>query len=618
MPPSISQRTLSPVKSTLVDVTPQEVAAHLARIEASSGFARAGRLARFLRFVVEETLAGRGGQIKEYSIAIQVFGRQPSYDPQVDSLVRVQASLLRTRLSEYYSAEGQTEAIRIEIPKGGYAPIFHRTETPATSRRALVAMATAAAVLLAGLCVWLLNRTREAGSNQSATPSVAVLPFVDMSPAGDQAYLCDGIADELIHVLSRVQGLRVVARTSAFQYKGQSVDVRRIGRELGVRSVVEGSVRREGTTLRVTAQLINTADGYHAWSAAYDRRVDDLFAVEKEIAQAIADSLQPHHLGVRAEVETTPNPEAYRFYLTGVYWRSTPSPERLRKAIGEFRAAIATDPRYAPAQAAMAESYEKLYFTETAPLEQTAAIARAAAAKAIELDDHLAQAHEAEAIARLIDWDLAGAEREFHRALQLDPADVRARYAYAQLCLNPGGRHQEAIEQLRYARRLDPVARYLITELGSAYLMSGQLAKAREEFQKSLDLNPKALGTLTNLAATDAAEGRYAEAITRLEAVNAEGPGDPWIMGHLGYAYAKAGRAAEARRILAALENNQPAAALHIAAVHAGLGETSQALDWLDRGLAARAPSMLWLKTDFRFAALRSEPRYAAQAARLP
>jgi serine/threonine-protein kinase len=266
----------------------------------------------------------------------------------------------------------------------------------------------------------------------------------------------------------------------------------------------------------------------------------------------------------------------------------------------------------------MAEAYGKLYYTETVPLEETAATAKAAADKAVELDEHLSQAHEAAAIARLIDWDLPGAEREYRRALQLDPADVRVRYAYAQLCLNPAGRYQEAIEQLRFARNLDPVARYLITELGSTFLMNGQFALARAEFQKSLELNPKALGTRTNLAATDAAEGRYSDAVARLEAVNAEGPGDPWIMGHLGYAYAKAGRTAEARRILATLTGAHPTAALHIAAVHAGLGETSQALEWLDRGFAVHSPSMLWLKTDFRFAGLRSKPSYMAQVKRLP
>jgi len=479
-------------------------------------------------------------------------------------------------------------------------------------------MTVSVAIIFVGLCVWLLTGARPFRSNPEVSSSVAVLPFADMSPAGDQAYLCDGIAEELIHTLSRVPGLRVVARTSAFQYKGKSVDVRRIGKELGVRSVVEGSVRHNGSTLRVTVQLINTADGYHAWSAAYERRADDFFTVEKEIAQAIADTLRQQHLGVIVAREIAPNPDAYRLYLTGVYWRSTPSPENLRKAINEFRAAIVADPRYAAAQAAMAEAYEKLYYTETVPLKETAAIAKAAAAKALELDERLSQAHEAAAIARLIDWDLSGAEHEFQRALQLDPADVRTRYAYAQLCLNPAGRHQEAAEQLRHARTLDPVARYLITELGSTYRMSGQFARAREEFQKSLDLNPKALGTRTNLAATDAAEGRYPEAAARLEAVNAEGPGDPWIMGHLGYAYAKAGRTAEARRILATLTGAHPAATLHIAAVHAGLGETSRALEWLDRGVATHSPSMLWLKTDFRFVGLRSEPRYVAQAKSLP
>ena len=214
-----------------MDVTAQEIGAHLDRIEASSGFARAGRLVRFLRFVVDETLAGRGKQIKEYSIAVGVFGRPSSYDPQVDSLVRVQASLLRTRLSEYYSVEGSAETIRIEIPKGGYEPVIRRTPAtvapappvapvPPKDRRRLVAMTVSAAIMLAGLCVWLLTGALTFRSSPDMSASVAVLPFADLSPSGDQAYLCDGIAVELIHALSRVPGLRVVARTSAFQYKG--------------------------------------------------------------------------------------------------------------------------------------------------------------------------------------------------------------------------------------------------------------------------------------------------------------------------------------------------------------------------------------------------------------
>ena len=164
----------------------------------------------------------------------------------------------------------------------------------------------------------------------------------------------------------------------------------------------------------------------------------------------------------------------------------------------------------------------------------------------------------------------------------------------------------------------DPVARYLITELGATYLMSGQFGRAREEFHKSLELNPKALGTLTNLAATDAAEGRYTEAVSSLEALSTESAGDPWILGHLGYAYAKDGRTADARRVLGTLAAAQSTAALHIAAVYAGLGETNGAFDSLDRGLAVHSPSMLWLKTDFRFAALQSDPRFAALKTRLP
>jgi TolB-like protein/Tfp pilus assembly protein PilF len=600
-----------------VDVSIHEVADHLARMEASPGFLRAGRLARFLRFIVEETLQGRAGNLKEYTIAIEVFGRPPSYDPQVDSLVRVQASLLRTRLREYYAAQGRGERIRIEIPKGGCQPVIRRSGLPLWRRKMAVLGATAA-VVIAGTGLWLLAGMRENGPKGSSTASVAVLPFADMSAAGDQAYLCDGMTEELIHALGHVRGLRVVARTSSFQYKGKAADVRRIGQELGVGAVVEGSVRRERATLRVTAQLVNTGDGYHVWSAAYSRRADDLFAVEEEIAQSIAERLQPRQAGIRTEPQDIPNPEAHRHYLTGLYWRASPSPEHLAKAIAEFRAAVVADPHYAAPQAALGEANTKLYFTETVPLSQTADIARSAVARAMELDNRLARAHEAAAVVHLIDWDMGAADREFRRGVELDPSDVRIRYAYAQLCLNPSGRHREAAEQLETAIRLDPVARYLITELGTTYLMRGELPRARREFQRSLELNPKALGTRTNLAAIDSAEGRYPQAMAKLEAVNAEGEGDARILGHLGYACARGGPTAEAQRALDKLTATRPTAALHIAAVYAGLGEVSRALDWLDRGVAAHSPSMLWLKTDFRFASLRSDPRFAELLARLP
>jgi len=380
---------------------------------------------------------------------------------------------------------------------------------------------------------------------------------------------------------------------------------------------VEGSVRREGSNLRVTAQLINTSDGYHIWSASYDRQVAGLLGVEEEIAQTIATSLRAQHVDSATPHASPPDSQAYQRYMTGVYWRTIPTVARLRKAAGEFSAAVAADSSYASAQAALAEADARLYLTETVSPEESIVPSRAAAAKALELDDKLPQAHESVALIHLIDWDFHAAESEYQRALQLDPNNVRVRYAYAQLCLNPQRRYEEATVQLRRAIELDPVLRNLITELGATYRMMGKFDLAREQFHKSLALEPTSLGTRTNLAATDAAAGRYSEAAQALQAINADGPGDPWILGHLGYAYAKAGRTAEARSTLAALKSISTGG-MHIAAIHAGLGEYESALDWLERGVAARSTSMFWVKSDFRFAGLHSNQRYLKLAAQLP
>ena len=601
----------------------EETTSHLARIEASAGFARSERLMRFLRYIVMESQAGRGERLKEYTIAIEVFGRPASYDPQVDSLVRVQASQLRTRLRQYYESEGNGEALRIEIPKGGYEPVISRVgpapepePAPAPARRRLggwVAGAAVCVVLMAGLWIFLHGHPRSARADASL--SLAVLPFTDMSPARDQAYLCEGIAEELIGALGRVHGLRVVARTSAFQYKGGPGDVRRIGQELNVGSVLEGSVRRDGANLRVTAELIDAAGGYNVWSAAYDRKLDDTFAVERQIAQAIAAKLQPRE-GTRAE--RTPDPEAHRHYLTGIYWRETPTAERLRKAIAEFQAATKADPGYAAAEAALAEAYAKLNYLEIGPRAETANLARAAVVRALELDDHLARAHDAAALMHLVDWDPGGAEREYRRAIELDPSDVRIRHAYAQLCLNPARRHEEAAEQLRYALNFDPVNINLITELGATYLMAGQVARAKAEFRRSLEFMPQALGTRTWMAYAEEQEGHYAEAVSVIEKTYAEMPGDPWIAGHMGYAYAKAGQTAAARRVVADMLAIKAGAAMHIAAVYAGLEEWDKAMDWLERGVDAHSPSMYWLPTDYRFVPLHGKARYVKLAARLP
>ncbi len=236
---------------------------------ASGPFAESERLRRFLRFTVEQTLQGQADRIKEYLIGVEVFGREESFDPRTDSIVRVQAGKLRARLEKYYATEGSSDPVLIEYPKGSYVPLFRNRQ--ANGRRAwrrwrMLAAATATLVLVGLASYWMMERRVAGRPTVSGPASIAVLPFADLSPDKDQEFFCDGITEELINTLARFEGLRVVARTSAFEFKGKGQDIRKIGAQLGVATLLEGSVRKQGNRLRVTVQLNNVADGFHLWS----------------------------------------------------------------------------------------------------------------------------------------------------------------------------------------------------------------------------------------------------------------------------------------------------------------------------------------------------------------
>lgn len=253
----------------------ESVQAQLARILASSSFSRSERLSRFLRFVVEEKIAGRTRELKEYTIGTQVYDRSASFDPTTDTIVRVEARRLRVTLQNYYASEGRSDPVRIDVPKGGYEPVFAWK----------VSFAVEPDLALSQFCI-------------------AVLPFENFGLEGDQESFCDGLTEEIIHALAQVEGLRVVARTSAFAFKRRRQDVRSIGEALNAGTVVEGSVRREGEWLRITAQLINVSDGYHLWSHRFDREVKGLLAIQDEIARTVTDELRVRLAGAaRPRVE---------------------------------------------------------------------------------------------------------------------------------------------------------------------------------------------------------------------------------------------------------------------------------------------------------------------------
>ena len=397
----------------------------LERIAASPSFHGATRRVRLLRFLVEQVLAGRGDSLKEIVIATDVFERTPEYNPQVDSLVRVEMSRLRSRLIEYYGQSAPGEPVRIEIPKGSYRPEFvfragaeEGSPAPALEVREAAGdtrahrgrwiAALAASLLAAAGSFWLLR-----SGAPSLSRSIAILPFLNLSGDPASEYLGDGISEEVTEALAQSPELRVVARTSAFQYKGKSVDVREIGRKLGARAVLEGSVGRRGDQLHVVAQLIRASDGYHLWSDAYDAGAGELPVVEARIGQAVREKLSPSTSAKAAPVMAT-DPEAHDLYLRAAYAFNLRTVESTHRAIELAQQAAAKDPRYAQPYVLMASSESQLntLFAETA--HDASENQRRYIDKALNLDPGNNTAHALLAMLTYTDqWDWPTAEREF-------------------------------------------------------------------------------------------------------------------------------------------------------------------------------------------------------------
>jgi serine/threonine-protein kinase len=582
----------------------------LGRILRSGLFAQAPMLSRLLEYVVERTAASQTDQLKEYSIGVEVFDRGPSFDPRTDTIVRVQARRLRSKLQDYYDGEGRNDPVVLELPKGRYAVVCRPAESRLTDGGEPLgdsglaggkAAGTAATAALAG----------------PEGPSIAVLPFANLSgdPAND--YFSDGLSEEIISALAGVPELRVVARTSAFQFTARGGNIRTIGRELGVRSVLEGSVRKDGQRIRVTAQLIDVSDGVCLWSHTYDRALTGVFAIQDEITQAIVDSLRIRlarpHAG-RSRPREPVSVEAHELYLKGRYFWHKTTPASLEKCLRHLERALAIDPDYAAAHAAMADSYV-LWATMVQgglPL-QSLSKAKASALRALALED-LAESHSAMGMVLAVaDWDWTAAEQEFRRALHLKPSFTFARMAYATTCLCPQRRHEEALDQLRQGVRTDPVSAFLRTVLGQTLVLSGRIEAAFDELRQAVDLEADFVFGHVTLALAHLADGSWQEALDVLEPLSLSPAEYPNRAGHMGYAYARLGQRDRARRILSDLLAQFPepsAPGVDAAAIHNALGEEETAIDWLERACELRCFDALFLADDPRLLNLRPHPRF--------
>jgi eukaryotic-like serine/threonine-protein kinase len=453
--------------------------------------------------------------------------------------------------------------------------------------------------------------------------SIAVLPFLNLSADPENGYFCDGMTEEILNALSAVPSLRVASRTSSFTFKHGTDDVRTIGEQLRVRTVLEGSVRRADIKLRVTAQLINVADGFHLWSHTYEREMKDVFAVQDQIARAIVHALKGKLEGEASVALVEPhtdNVEAYALYLKARYFWKKKSASALKNCLEYFEQAIALDPRYSLAHAGLADSYIMLAYHNYVPPKHVFPRARVAADAAVTFDDGLAEAHTARACVSLFyDWDWPAAERGFQRAIELKEGYPTAHFWYA-CCLWALGRTADGVEQASRAQALAPLSLVGNANLGWALYFARRHDEAITQCRKTLDLDTNYLMTYTVLGQAYVAASRYDEAIDALQsAVNFSG-GVAFTNAALGYAYAKAGKAREAKQILESLQQRSNAEYVPpfcVALVHAGLSDEDETIAWLDRAYEERSHWLVYLKAWPIFDELRSDARFTALLGRV-
>ena len=470
-----------------------------------------------------------------------------------------------------------------------------------------------------------LRRDRDSGRTAAPAaaeppriPSLAVLPFANLSADRENEYFSDGLAEEIINALTQLPGLKVTARTSSFAFRGKEVDIREIAARLNVEHILEGSVRRAGTRIRVTAQLVSAADGYHLWSERYDRDMTDVFAIQEDMARAITDRLRVRLAGDRPLVKRhTEDLAAYDLCLKARYHFIKLTQEGREVGRRYCEQAIALDPTYARAHVVLAESLLlNAYWGFTDPREALPR-AKAAALEAIRLDETIAEAHGVlGAVLGVGEFDWQGAERELVRGLELNPSSAVVRFYYAMWFLRVVGRVGQALTEMHRALELDPLDVYYNALFGYLLHANRQFDPALAQLQRTIEMHPTSWFPYWALSIPCALHGRFDEAIAAAEKANELSGRNALAMGMLGRAYALAGRTAEARQLLEELMARRRATyvpACSIAFIHRGLGDLEDWVEWIAKGIEERDQnSIVALKTEPSYDAMRPHPAYQA------
>jgi len=556
--------------------TEQAIREHLARLLTSNSFAHVDRLKRFLRYVVDETVAGRSENLKEYSIGVEVFDREASFDPRTDPIVRVQARRLRARMARYYDEEGRHDEVRIDLPKGSYAPQFHR-RAAAQPKRSLTAA--------------LASRN-----------TISVQPFADRSPGGDLRYFCEGLSEEIINALTNVPQLRVVALTGAVESAAAQAA-----------TIVSGSVRKSGDDLRITVQFVDTATGSYLWSETFDRGMKDVFAVQEEIARAVLEKIKTDLTGERGSRARPESLAAYNFYLQGRYHCSQRTDAGLRKALEFFEKAIAEDPQYAAAYSGLADAYSLLSHYGVLPPAEVWTKAASNAAWAVLLDDELAEGHTSLAHVKATqDWDWHGADHEYKRAISLDARSATARHWHAVTCLVQLGRLDDALDEMLLAQTLDPVSTIISRDIARVLYYRREFDAALDQCDRTIERDPYFSGTYWILGLVQEQLGELDESAAAFQRGMQLVPDSRMLRGALGRVFALAGKTSKAKQVLREIEEysrQRYVSPFEAAMIHFALGDHDRGFECLNKAAEERCFELISLNVDPRFDGVRNDSR---------
>ena len=572
-----------------------EVREELARVLASRQFRNTIRLQRFLQVSVERTLAGETDELKEYTIGRDAFDRGDDFDPRTDSIVRVEAQRLRGKLRDYYAAAGCADPVIITVNPGSYVPVF----------------------------TWAIPVATPVAPETIAQPpdpnTVAVLPFANLSPEPEQDYFCDGITEDIINELTSIHDLNVVARTSSFVFKDSRLDLREIGARLSAGTVIEGSVRKSGEMLRVSAKIIDAASGRALWSESFDRQTGDVFAIEDEIAGAIASTLRVTLAAHRGERNGPHGFEAYSLYLKGRHAWNRMTAAGFEDAIELYSRAVSLYPDYALPHCGLADTFSWLAMWGIRSPREVFPKAKQAALESLRLDPLLAHAYTSLGVVQChYDREWQDGTAMLRRAIELE-SSYSVGHHMLGLSLMFQGRLDDAVPVLRRALKLDPLSVRTNRTLGWAYYCLNEAEHAEKLMLQALAIDPDSPPTNFLMVEFYLHQGRDEEALAIAEPL-LQAPPNSFGWGAAAAALARSGRVNEAQHVLDTMVGESASECvdlLPVAMAYAAAGNIDRAFEYLAQAIEDGSPFSCCLLVDPLFEDLRADPRFDQLAARV-